>query len=177
MICGVAYCPYCGELSAGVDVDRDVGSLAFVLAPDRADGRPCPHLAFVVATVSASDPRTGKDLLEQSRLWLWVRGEGTRLMPSIEGDRLGDHVHGIVCGSWAAEGNPSGEHRITGATALGRERNRPGSGAFRLRAVGRRRQVDALLDGWGMYAPDPDALVAEVRRLARVPSGGAENLK
>ena len=40
-----------------------------------------------------------------------------------------------------------------------------------------RGMVDALLDGWGMYAPDPDALIAEVRRLAGGPTGGGKNLK
>jgi len=35
MIRGVSRCPYCGDLSAGVDDDRPT----LVLAPDRAGGR------------------------------------------------------------------------------------------------------------------------------------------
>ena len=163
MIRGVSSCPYCGSLSAGVDDDHP----AFVLAPDRADGRACPHLAFVSVSLAAYDPDTHRPVPERTGHWRWTCGEGARVLPDGPDDPLSEYVEEIVCGSLAGESLPAGEYRVGGATAGARDHDRPGTGEFPLAHAGRR-EIAAIFDGHGLYGPDPDALVAEVRRLAGV---------
>lgn len=169
MIRSVSRCPYCGHLSAGVD-DKQ---LEFVLAPDRGDAQPCPHLAFIWVGLHAMT-RSCRDIPEGSRVWLWVRGEGAKLVPDMRDAPLAEYVSGIACDAEVEESLPKCEYRIGGASAGDREEERPGSGEFRIYLPSGRRVV-ALLDGWGVYAPDTNALVAEVRRFVAGVTGGVED--
>ncbi|HYH64469.1 MAG TPA: hypothetical protein VD866_07200 [Urbifossiella sp.] len=163
MIRGVSTCPYCGDLSAGVDDDRP----SLVLAPDRAGGRPCPHLAFLCVSLTAYDPDTHDKVPGRTGHWLWTPGDGTRALPTGPIDPLSMYVDEVMCGMLAGESLPAGEHRVGGATAGFRDADRPGSGEFPLARQGGH-EVAAYLDGHGLYARNPDALVAEIRRLAGV---------
>jgi hypothetical protein len=163
MIRGVSRCPYCGDLSAGVDDDRP----ALVLAPDRAGGRPCPHLAFLCVSLTAYESDTGHRSFGRTGHWFWALGEGARLLPDGPVDRLSEHVDGVMFEYAVDEALPAGEYRVGGGTVGTRERDRPGSGEFPLDPRGGP-DVAAYLDACGLYAPDPDALVAEIHRLAGV---------
>jgi len=165
MIRSVSHCPYCGHLSAGID-DKQ---LEFVLAPDHGDGQPYPHLAFVWVGLHALT-RSCRIVSEGSRVWFWIRGEGTKLVPDMRKAPLAEYVSGICCDDEVEESHPQGEYRIGGASAGGREEERPGSGEFHLHLPSSQRVV-AILDGYGIYGPDPDALVAEVRRFVAVITG------
>jgi hypothetical protein len=161
MIRTVSVCPYCRDRSAGVDDDVP----ALVLAPDRADARPCPHLAFVIASLVAHRRRSGRDVPERSGRWLWVRGEGARSLPDGPTDPLGEYVDTLACGMYAGDSLPATVYRVAGGTAGVREAERPGTGDFLLRTPDGR-TLAAYLDGFGVYSPTPDALVGEVRELA-----------
>lgn len=162
MIRGVSNCPYCGDLSAGVDDDGP----ALVLAPDRAGGRPCGHLAFLSVSLAAYD-QTHRLVPGRTGHWLWVRGEGTWVLPGGPTGGLAAAVEEIVCGMVAVEPPSAVEYRVGGATAGCREIDRPGSGEFPLARRGGPGLV-AVFDAHGLYGPDPDALVAHVRWLAKV---------
>jgi hypothetical protein len=161
MIREVSRCPYCGHVSAGVDDDRP----GLVIAPDRADGRGCSHLAFVWASLDARCQTTERPVPGRAGHWLWVRGEGVRLLPEGPADPLAEYVEEVACGSLAAASLPTTAYRIGGGAAGERDAARPGSGEFPLAPRGGR-PVAGILDGHGLYSPAPDALVAEVRRLA-----------
>ena len=72
------------------------------------------------------------------------------------------------CGRASARPRPAGPDlvmaptRVGGMTAGERERDRPGTGEFSLASAGGRPLV-GIFDGLGLYSPDPDALVGEVR--------------
>jgi hypothetical protein len=163
MIRGVSHCPYCGHLSAGVDDDYP----DFVLAPDRAGGRVCRHLAFVSASLAVYDLEADRPMPGLSGHWRWTRGEGTLVLPDGPIDPVSEYVEEVVCGSLAGASLPAGEYRVGGGTAGARDRARPGSGEFPL-PYADWGTITAVFDGHGLYGPDPDALVAEVRRLAGV---------
>jgi hypothetical protein len=97
-----------------------------------------------------------------------VRGDGLRTLPLGHLDRLGDYADHLACGLLPApEPLRAVEHRVVGGTAGEREADCPGSGEFPLAARGADVQpLTAGLDGWAFFAPDPDALVAVLRRLA-----------
>src|SRR5262245_23272531 len=118
MIREVARCPYCGAVSAGVDDDP----AAFVLAPDRADGRPCPHLAFVSVSLDVSYPGCPDALWARGGCWLWVRGEAPREQRRL--DPLHEYVL-LLAGEWLSGGElPATEFRVGGGTAVDREEAR-----------------------------------------------------
>lgn len=153
----VARCPYCGTASARLD---DAGP-DLRMAPPRAAGRGCGHLAFLSVGLEARGP-VGRLDQARTRAWLWVRGEGVRAVPAGTVDPLAEYVELIACGI-PIEGEPPlvTEYRVGGGTAWDRESSKPGSGEIRL---GPRGGATGLLDGHGLYSPAPDALVAEVCR-------------
>lgn len=156
MIREICRCPYCGE--GVVAVDDDLPEIVF--DPDRPAGSPCPHLAFAwVGLHAAVECRAG--------FWLWALGEGLRrLLPGGPPEPLEDYINELCC-DMSAEPPLSGvEFRIVGGTAGQREEQRLGSGDFWLAAEGAGDDlIDAYLDAWGIYAPDPGALGAVVREL------------
>lgn len=54
---------------------------------------------------------------------------------------------------------------FTGGTAVDRNQARPGSGTFTV-AGGDGEVLQATLDGWGVYSPEPARMASLVRRLA-----------
>ena len=167
MVREVARCPYCGRVSARLD---DAGP-ELVMAPERDGGAGCRHLAFLSVGLEAVDPGGVRDD-GWTRVWLWVRGKGLRLVPPGKIDYLVERVDLIACQSpVVGEAPPATEYRIGGMTAGDRERDRPGTGEFPLRAAAGRRLV-GIFDGWGLYSTSPDALVEEVRRRVVRHDGG-----
>jgi hypothetical protein len=138
-----------------------------LLIPDaRGDGRPCRHLAFLSVGLEAFDPDDRRDN-RRTRLWLWAAGEGLRVLPGDPVDPVMEYVDLLACRvEVEGEDPPRGEYRIAGMSAGERERDRPGSGRFPVPGSGGR--LGWVFDGHGLYAPDPAALVAEVRRPAGV---------
>jgi hypothetical protein len=161
MIRTVSVCPYCRTPSAGVD--DDVPTL--VLAPDRADARPCPHLALVIVFLMGYRRQSGGLEDGRSGHWLWVRGEGPRELPMSPTDPLIEYVYKLVGGTCARRFRPRTTYRVDGAESEVREAIRPGSGDFPLRTTGGP-ALAALLDAFGVYSRTPDTLVAEVRSRA-----------
>jgi hypothetical protein len=51
---------------------------------------------------------------------------------------------------------------VTGATAVQREETCPGTGEFPL-TVDDGRELVGILDGWGIYCPDPASFLALVK--------------
>jgi hypothetical protein len=161
VIRNVSNCPYCGSLSAGVDDETP----ELVLAPDRADGRPCEHLAFLIVSLNAYRRRGGREEPRRTGHWLWVRGNGVTAVPDEPFDPLSDYVDMLACGMYAGDSLPVTVYLVAGAAAGTRERERPGSGEFPLSSrCGP--ALAAYLDAFGIYSPAPDTLVAEVRYLA-----------
>jgi hypothetical protein len=74
---------------------------------------------------------------------------------------LADYVEGIACEDYP-DHRPAVAYRLAGATAGQREDARPGTGEFPLPAQGGGPQLVGILDGWGFYAPAPEALVEAV---------------
>ena len=161
MIREIGRCPYCGEVPAGVDDDLP----AFVLAPDRGDGRPCRHLAFVLVSLEAYRVRRGDAVPARSGHWLWVRDEGLIRLPDGPVDPLSEYLDLLACGHLAGDMLPVTEYQLSGGTAGVRESQRPGSGEFPL-AVARGPRLAASIDGWAICSPAPEILVVEARRLA-----------
>lgn len=161
MIRNVCVCPYCGDVAAGVDDDGP----ALVLAPDRADDRPCPHLAFVCVSLDAYELSRGNRVPHRTGHWLWVRGQGPQALPRGPADSLSDYVDQVALELLAGESLPSVEYQVTGGTAGLREDDRAGTGEFPIQSAGGP-ALAAILDGHGLFSRTPDALVAEVRRLA-----------
>src|SRR5262245_10691740 len=128
MIRDAARCPFCGVVAAGLDADRP----ELVMAPDRANGRVCEHLAFVSVGLGAY--RAGEDGLvpERSGQWLWVRGEGLRTLGVGPAGPLAECVDAIACELLPDDMRLATPYRITGGTAMEREDARSGSGAFPL---------------------------------------------
>ncbi len=125
MISTVARCPYCGAVAAGLDAHR----AALALAPDRAGGRVCDHLAFV--SVGRDVWPRGGDARVPGRngQWLWVRREGLRVSGTRPAGPLVMYVNEIAC-----ELLPSAQYRIGGGTEYEREEARRGGGSPRLPA-------------------------------------------
>jgi hypothetical protein len=168
MIRNVSCCPHCGAISAGVDDE----TMSLVLAPDRADGEPCKHLAFIFVSVLAYGQRSGRHYPKRDSHWLWTRGTGLRvLMWPV--DPFSNYVHLLVWGMLAGESLPTTEYRLDQGSVEMREAARAGSGVFPLPSSGGP-ALEGHLDGVGMYSPNPTALVAEVRRLAMPCAGGTE---
>lgn len=162
MIRVVARCPYCGRVSTRLD---DAGP-DLVMRADRGGSAGCRHLAFLSVGLEALDP-AGERADDWTRVWLWVRGTGLRLVPDGQIDNLVEYVDLTACQiPVVGEDPPEAEYRIGGMTAGARERDRPGTGEIRLRAAGGRELV-GIFDGWGLYSTAPGALVQEVRRLSK----------
>lgn len=162
MIHAICRCPFCRDV-CGLD---DQG---LKLVHD--GGKPCRHSAFISVGLDAC---FGKRLVkDRSRSLLWVRGEGTRRLkwPGVL-DPLDAYVEmlatNIIPGCpplLSPEDLPAGvEYEVAGGTASERESVRRGSGVFIFTGRGGRR-LTASLDGWGIYAQDPDGVVAAVREV------------
>ena len=161
MIREVTRCPYCGHVSAGLDDDRP----ELVMAPDRADGRPCEHLAFVCVVLDVGPAGTEDRVLDRSGQWLWVRGEGLRVIGFGPSGQLAGTVSVIACELLPDEERLVTPYRVAGGTASEREDDRRGGGNLRPTGPGGER-LEGVLGGWGSFPTTPDAPVAEVRRLA-----------
>ena len=157
MVREVVRCPYCGRVSAELD-DARVGLR--VLGGRRG---PCPHAAFVSVGVTGSDP-AGRPDDALTWLWLWTRGRGLERLPRLT--PLAEAVDLVACGIPVEGGPPlDAEYRAAGMTADERDDDAPGSGTVALVAPDGR-AAEGLFDGHGLYAPDPAALVAALRRWA-----------
>jgi hypothetical protein len=168
MVRVVARCPYCGRVSARLD---DAGP-DLVMAPERDGGAGCRPMAFLSVGLEAFDPDGVRDD-GWTRVWLWVRGKGLRLVPSGKIDYLAEQVD-LIAWQIPVEGEdpPRTDYRIGGMAYWEREADRPGTGEFPLRVAGRR--LVGVFDGLGLYSTDPDALVKEVhRRVVRPDCGRA----
>jgi hypothetical protein len=159
MLHEVCRCPYCRTASG---LDDQAHTIV------HAGGGPCPHCAFVSAGIDAWH---GKRLAQtHSCFLLWVRGEGLRRIrwPGPP-DHLDQYVQMVATNNVPGHTPAGVEYRITGGTATEREEARLGSGHFALTdAVGR--TLEATLDGWGVYSPDPGRAVAAFR--SKVEEGG-----
>src|SRR5437773_10388563 len=111
MIREVARCPYCGEVSAGIDDDRPT----LVMAPDRAGGRPCLHPAIVLASLEAYRLCRGTPHPGRTAHWPWLLGEATRRLPGGPAGRLSGYVALLAFGPPVA-GLPATERRAGGGT-------------------------------------------------------------
>jgi hypothetical protein len=162
MIREVARCPYC--LGGVIAVDDD--QVTVVFDPGRVGGTPCSHLAFASIGLGVYDGDNGKLVEQRGGEWVWVRGEGLRQVPSGRLDRLTDYLDMLACDLLPdGESRPAVEYQVTGATAGEREEAHPGTGEFSLPNPGNGPPFDCLLDGWGFYAPAPEALVEAVHPL------------
>ena len=108
-----------------------------IVAPDRADGRPCPHAAFVVATLDTYFTSSGQPCKERYGDWLWVRETGIEI-PTTPLDPLHAYVLDMAYEMLADESLPAVEFRIGWATAGCREAAAPGSGELNLLSHGAR---------------------------------------
>jgi len=118
-------------------------------------------------SLTAYDPDTHDPVPGRTGHWLWTRGDALRVLPAGPTDPLSAYVDEVMCGVLGGESLPDAEYQVGGATAGFRDADRPGSGEFPLARQGGQ-EVAAYLDGHGLYARNPDALVAEIRRLAGV---------
>lgn len=157
----VAKCPYCGEVAAGLDADRT----ELVTAPDRADGRPCQHLAFVSVGLDVGPAGLDTRVSERCCQWLWVRGEGVRRLGLDPAGPLAECVDVIACELLPDSMQLVTPYRISGSTAIEREEVRRGSGLLRWTDTDGQR-LEGILDGWGLFSETPDALVREVCDMA-----------
>jgi hypothetical protein len=90
-------------------------------------------------------------------------------LPPDRYNRLYDYVVGISCDMLAeGESPPQTHHIVVGGTAMKREDEEPGSGEVTWMVPGIKGAIDGLLDGYAIYSRKPEALVAEVKRLAGV---------
>jgi hypothetical protein len=163
MIHEICACPYCGEACG---LDDETHALIF------EGGKPCRHCAFVSAGI---DAYRGRHLVQGRSCFLsWERGRGLRAIdPSGPPDPLDGYVQmlatNIIPGQsplMSPEDLPAGvEYEIAGGTSTEREKVRRGSGDFPL-ADRRGNVLSASLDGWGVYARDPDGVAAAVRERA-----------
>jgi hypothetical protein len=178
----ISSCPYCGSVCS---LDNDAKELLFV--PEGEGGKPCKHTAFVAVCLEARGAR-GRDA-ERSCWLLWGHGEGLRRMdfagPRV---RLDGYIEQLALDAqwgldaWRAAGGrdkvrsrfvflppelwPRGvEFKVSGGTATARNETHPGSGTFAL-TDRRGKTLQAGLDAWGIYSPDPARMAALVRRLA-----------
>ena len=84
-------------------------------------------------------------------------------------NRLYDYVVGISCDLLAErERPPQTRHVVVGAGAMERENEGPESGQVTWMVPGIKGAIDGLFDGYAIYSRKPEALIAEVKRLAGV---------
>jgi hypothetical protein len=106
---------------------------------------------------------------EEYRAWLWILGEGWLCLPSREWDDLARYLDELSCELLSQEEwIPKTPYRLVGGTAMTREQGRPGSGYVTWSDPVTEGPVEGPLDGCGIFARDPVALVAEVKRLMGV---------
>jgi hypothetical protein len=127
-------------------------------------------VAFVsVALTAESVPQHKNPPPDCSRVWFWVRGRGWRRLPPDRYHRLYDYVVGLAR-DFLIEGEkpPQTPYRVVGAGAMEREDEEPASGQVTWKVPGIQGAIDGLLDGYAVYSHKPEALVAEVKRLAGI---------
>ena len=166
MLREIAECPYCrGNLAVLDDVRLQVRFGDF-----HTRAEPCRHVAFAcVALTAQSVPRHKNPPPQCSRIWFWVRGRGWRRLAPDRYNRLYDYVVGISCDLLAErERPPQTRHVVVGAGAMERENEQPGSGQVTWMVPGIKGAIDGLFDGYAIYSRKPEALIAEVKRLAGV---------
>jgi hypothetical protein len=162
----VVDCPYCDPGAVGLDDER--GDIVF--NPDRGDPSPCPHLACFNICLDAHRERedgSWERVTPPTADWLWVRDvvplrdcvrypEHQDLVLYLERLFLGELPHQSL--------RPPGPYLAVGATAGRRENRQPGSGFFAL-PWGEGPPLEASLDGWAFFAPDPRRFVAALPDL------------
>jgi hypothetical protein len=160
-------CPYCPK--GVIAVDDDVP--AFVFDPDGTSAEPCPHLTFAIVCLWAyrqadvDSPDCGQ-VEDRTGVWTWIHGEGLRKYSSREQlDPLPDYIHFVICEHEIPFSDIPRhiEREITGGNSGARESVRPGSGEFPLSGSKWQSPMVAILDGWGIYSPNPRGLVDVVR--------------
>ena len=159
----VACCPYCSSV---IGIEVKTGEVVFL--PDCDGAKECPHLACFWVEVDfdrlGMADTEGHDK-KQSARWLWEYGRGLRRMDDCMtsyDSHLADYVMNLGWGWLPAEFVPSAEHAIAGDTAEGRERNRKGTGRFRINGEGDA-SWEALFDGYAVFSPCPEKVMEQIR--------------
>lgn len=158
MIREVSRCPYC---SSSVAIDCQHRSILF--DPDRPSGVPCPHLVCYWVCLSFCG-RGGKKLTKSS---IWEVGRGAHDVDVLKSTKDAGLTHYLLdygFGTLPKELRPHGRHRLVGASAGQREEKKAGSGEFAIKLKGR--LLQALLDGWAIFAPEPTSVLAELDDVA-----------
>jgi len=145
MIRAFAQCPYCDAGGLAIDDDK----LEFVFT----HAGPCPHLAFAVAGLSIPlGPE--QDL---GRTWLWIVGEG-HLPPAPPKEGITNSIIGWVTGGIATTDPVDIEYETVEGISHFLDEASERLGHFQILREGK--WLDAELNGWGVYSPDPMALKA-----------------
>lgn len=161
MIKEACRCPYC---EVPVAVDCVSGEVVF--DPDGLAAAPCPHLSCFWICRSFGGGR--KFAHEHDRSWLWTVERGlTKIDAAVDLQDVALARYIMDCGSGRlTEGllPTVATFTVVGGSAAEREERQPGSGDFCVPIRGKSRT--AILDGWGLYSPTPQALMREIHELS-----------
>lgn len=174
LYCVIKHLATCPECSAQVGVDAATGRLLFTpeggestVRGETNSARPCPHLACMWASLAASWTRPdGSSSADNghSREWIWESGRG--LYPA-DSNGNPDHLALVFYltdyffRSLPAKLRPASKHTFVGASAMFRDQAAPGSGEFLLARDGDA-LLHATLDGYAVFARDPQAVMQEI---------------
>lgn len=154
-------CPYCDQ---PVAVDCVSGEVVF--DPDGLSALPCPHLSCFWICRSFGGGR--KFAHEHDRSWLGSIGRGITKIDAaadLQDVALARYIMDCGSGSLAEDLLPDeAMFTVVGGSAAEREERQRGSGDFRVPIGGKSRS--AILDGWGLYSPTPQALMREIHELS-----------
>lgn len=161
----LARCPYCDRGEIVIDYLRP----ALIFDRGGANAKPCPHLAFLSATLAVY-PEKSKDIAEErSGNWFYVYGKGLRDMP-LHGpvDHLMDYIDNLVCELLPEEAlYPDVEHEVVG----GPHSDLTSGCEFTIYdATGA--QFRAILDGSAIYSRRPAQFVKVAQEIAGLHWGG-----
>jgi hypothetical protein len=167
MIRIVSRCPYCSD--GVIALDDDIPDVVF--NPDRVGGVSCPHLALASIRLAAYAPTRrrvrpagptprGRLVARRSGWWIWAHGRGLHRRGF---DRQLDILMEKL-DSFARDGEPFDvspfeiRYRAVGGSWREREERSCASGHFLLPRPGET-PLNAFLNGWGIYGPNPAAFV------------------
>jgi hypothetical protein len=162
----VTVCPYC---FCSLIIDAATGKHVF--NPHGRKHDPCPHLACVWTTLDVARQRpNGEWCYDDARSvnWIWEIGKGLHELNTRESaeDNL---LTGFLCAygfdDLPLDLMPETDHEIVGDSASFREGNLPGSGEEFI--IGRDGDdvLDGSVDGWGVFADEPDRVMREIWRI------------
>jgi hypothetical protein len=157
MIREICHCPYCPVGIVALDDARQL----IVFNPDRLANAPCRHLAFMSGALSVADSPDAYRT-RMAFKWSWTYGDEVRhssfeRKPAALVKHLEHLAFDVLFGDREGLG-----YSVTGATTVQREERCPGTGEFPLKADDGRELV-GILDGWGIYCPDPARFLARVK--------------